>query len=634
VLNRIFLSTSRITNPHVWLLLGFITLITFYPIFGIGFTTGDEILYYELAYKKNIWSTSFDFAKDSGRFYLTLTNPLYIFPYLFDNIVITKCIQYGSLFFCIFSFGLLIKKLVKSFSYSILFLTIFLTFVSISKWTSLIICYSFYFTFSFTLLLWAVIFLQKYLEQQKKKYLYISTGLYFSGLLFYEVYLLYLLIIAIIIFANHKNISVVKFSLKNYLKTMAPFIGTALVYLTMYLTFYLMYPSNYIGTKPGLVSLEKTVTLLSNYSESAFPLSAYYQHQSVMIEGSESITGFKNNFTDMAFKARPEWLIKAALVSILFLLMLYRLPSLRFRNTLPILATAFILLYFSHLLFTLSQKYTSENNINAKGYVTTFFSYFGIVLFMTAMVDLIFSYAQKNIFTKYLFAGLCTIYIFTCSIKNSYANYFIAKDMKRIQLNFNVIDEFCKTSEFKALPENSVIYAEDLFINNSTVADVFLIGFHWKRYIQLKTSRSLNICKDIRSFQVALKEYPSAPLFYILKNDALNSEESVLVVAPLDSFLIEENHFKPYTNKATLYYYSSYKNFGLNFSSMDRSKEKQVMVNAYKAITQDVFFAYQIQGKNKNDVFTTVEMKVPLMDINSISVSNIPLKNKPVVLSR
>jgi hypothetical protein len=584
VLNRIFLSTSRITNPHVWLLLGFITLITFYPIFGIGFTTGDEILYYELAYKKNIWSTSFDFAKDSGRFYLTLTNPLYIFPYLFDNIVITKCIQYGSLFFCIFSFGLLIKKLVKSFSYSILFLTIFLTFVSISKWTSLIICYSFYFTFSFTLLLWAVIFLQKYLEQQKKKYLYISTGLYFSGLLFYEVYL--------------------------------------------------MYPSNYIGTKPGLVSLEKTVTLLSNYSESAFPLSAYYQHQSVMIEGSESITGFKNNFTDMAFKARPEWLIKAALVSILFLLMLYRLPSLRFRNTLPILATAFILLYFSHLLFTLSQKYTSENNINAKGYVTTFFSYFGIVLFMTAMVDLIFSYAQKNIFTKYLFAGLCTIYIFTCSIKNSYANYFIAKDMKRIQLNFNVIDEFCKTSEFKALPENSVIYAEDLFINNSTVADVFLIGFHWKRYIQLKTSRSLNICKDIRSFQVALKEYPSAPLFYILKNDALNSEESVLVVAPLDSFLIEENHFKPYTNKATLYYYSSYKNFGLNFSSMDRSKEKQVMVNAYKAITQDVFFAYQIQGKNKNDVFTTVEMKVPLMDINSISVSNIPLKNKPVVLSR
>ncbi len=620
----------------LWILLGLMTLITLYPFFEIGITTGDDMLYYHLSFRKDLWPLAFQFAKDNGRFYFALVNPLYTFPYTFDNHVFTKTIQYTSLAISFFVFSAVIIKVFKSTAMGMLSLTLLLTTLSLSKWTSLIVCYPFCFCFSFTLILCSVLLLLKYLEIRKPVYLLSSAIVYLAGLLFYEVYLLYLLIVAMIILAHYakeKRLNEITFPYKKTFKTLLPFIIVGGLYLIVYFTFYMLYPTNYDGNSLApVISAKGVFSILKNYPESAFPLSVFYQNQSVFQYQSDLITGHKNDLFYILQNARVEWLVKAVIACTLLNIVLTRLPHLSVRKILLGILASLILIYLSHIFLTVTKKYNTDYP-DLKGYIPTFFSFFGVVLLFTLLCQAGYRLMRRNMILKIMYTGTLTVYLFSLSIKTSYSNHYTARDMAQGKLTFDMIDDFCTSETFLNLPEGAIIYGEDLWENSSAQLDLFNQGFSWSSYIYNKKNKLIHITKDLTSFREQRAENPSAPLYIVKKRETHKAKEGFLLFAPLDSTLFTGKDSLPNAvNSATLFYYSPYKEFSLAFSMYNPgSTPNEVQIDSFHESVMGNYYAVNISNHDKNQPSTVVQLHAPAILLSSLLLSDMPMKDRPTV---
>ena len=619
-----------------WILLGLIAIITIYPFLEVGFTSGDDMMYYDLSFHKNLWDVAFEFAKNNGRFYFALVNPIYTFPYTFDNFIFTKTIQYASLLLCFYVFSVLVKKIFKSTELGMLFLVILLTIISLSKWTSILVCYPFCFCFSFTLILYSVLLLLKYLENGKKKTLIFSAFIYSLGLLFYEVYLVYFLIVAIIIITHYieikQQIGSSTFPYKTALKTVTPYLIVGSSYIVVYFIFYLSYPTNYSGNSIATeIKLESILLVLNNFSDPAFPLSVFYENQYILNYQSDLATGYKNDFIYLFMNAKVEWIVKAILACTLLALLVTRLPKITFKKILLGISGALILIYFSHVFLTVTRKYSIEVP-HMKGYITTFFSFFGVALLFILLCNLLYNFASRNKFTKIAFISILIAYIFNCSIKTSYSNYYTAQNMAQSKLAFDIIDSFTNWKKFNAIPEESIVYAEDLWKTSNTQIDLFCLGYNWETYIYAKKKKHLYTPRNIELFKEFSNKNPTAAFYYIGKEEAHKTKEAFLLFSPIDSPKIFNNTITPISNSTAVFYYSSYKEFSVSFCMKNNFQiAKKILIEAYSDSTKENYYSFNINNRDKNKASTIFEILAPNIDLKSIVISNILLPNRPTI---
>ncbi|HVD98363.1 MAG TPA: hypothetical protein VNB90_09180 [Cytophagaceae bacterium] len=604
-------------NKIILFLLLLLAIITIYPFWEIGFATADDLSYYEIVRSGHLWNFSYQSAFYHGRFYYAFSLPVYYLPYAFDNFVYTKIIQYTSMVMCVYTFSVLIKKITRSPELGMLFLVFFLAALSLSCWTSLIVAYLFYFNFSFTLISFSLILLINYYETKKKSLLWYTAIVYFIGLLFYEIYLLYLLIAAIIILIFRKREQKEKsiaFQYKLFFKEISIFVSIGLLYLAIYIAFYLLFPSSYGGNSIANDRLthENIEAVLINFSESAFPLSVYYQNTDFFKQINEN--GHQNNLWYIVTQGKPDWIIKAILICLLFSYLIRRVPKLTTLTFAGLLLSSLILIYLTHLPLAISQKYGLEFYF-IKGYVTTYFSFFGVALLLTLIIYLLYQLATYHKILQAIVIVAGIFYLFECSIKTSYSNYYIAKDMARTKRAFDVIDLFCSWKKFNEIPSNAMIYAEDLWESSSTQMRLYDQGFQWQNYIYLKTKRQLLLVRDYATFYEAWSHTPNTPAYYLSRREPnKKSKDLLLVFSKIDASNISPDSIKLLSNQADLFCISFKKQKCLSFHlAADSVDNVSVRKNDHH---------YCLKNMNPSQITMITQIKAPNIELKSIAISD------------
>jgi hypothetical protein len=196
-------------RKFVWFLFILTIIISLSPFFKIGFTTADDLENYMSYLNGTLAEVAKLNAFHAGRFYFLITKPIYSLPYIGDSFVLTKIIQNLSLLLSYFLFSVLIKKVFKSreLAYIMFLLLILATPVS-SNYFLPFIAYPFYFTFSFSLVLISVLLFIKYIDSGKYKFVIFSSVSFFISILFYETYLIFLMLMCLYIL--FRNISITK----------------------------------------------------------------------------------------------------------------------------------------------------------------------------------------------------------------------------------------------------------------------------------------------------------------------------------------------------------------------------------------------------------------------------------------
>ena len=146
-----------------WLLYGFAAtvVLSLLPFFKVGFTTSDDLQYFVTAQQSwQYWLMDHRaYAEGQGRFYFLITKFFYYVPYLADNFLVAKLIQYATLLGCYLMLGYIVSRIVRSRTIGIMtfLLLIFNTVVTRMVYFIAITAYPFYFTFSFLIFLCGVL---------------------------------------------------------------------------------------------------------------------------------------------------------------------------------------------------------------------------------------------------------------------------------------------------------------------------------------------------------------------------------------------------------------------------------------------------------------------------------------------
>ncbi len=604
-------------------------LITFFPLFFTGFATADDFHYYLVTRRGQVMADSALFAEIAGRFYFYIVKPVYSLPYIYDHMAVVKTFHFIPLVLCFLLFAKIVRVMTNSKELSWLFLLLFLMTMQVSQHTSLFVSYPFYFTFSFSLLLISFILLLNFYERKKTSLLIIAAVLFALGLLFYETYILFLLFVALtILFYNFQSGVSFRKAFRDSFVHFSPFLLAGVVYLAIYFIYRVYHPSQYTGTNFSMkeVTPGTFFMVLWNLSFSSFPMTIYETAHNVFWDKSDLITGYSPVVMNLILSARIEWIVKGLIICFCGYKLLMVTPTVKLRGLIAGSFAAILLIFLPHLPLALTEKYLFHAGKGTMiGYVTTFFSFFGVLLLITLLLSYFMNLFNFSRMIK-KFVSLVFIFgFFICSVLTDFSNYTIAKDIRSANLRLYAIDELLKTDEFKAIPAGTPFFAKDWWNTPSYSArGITEQEFNWYEYFEAKNGVTYPVGRDNAYFLDYSKKVPFAPYFLTLRQ-AEKSEDVALVMAKMAPIQPQDSIVNSYADRATIVYYSSYKIFTLTFKLKPDPSVTNVPIKINHIVDQvllDRTIEVTIYNTVKGQAATIFTLQIPGIDLNSIMISN------------
>jgi hypothetical protein len=594
-------------------LLGAITLTTFIPFIFTGFSNGDDIIYYLNAKGGHLLTLGNIYAKDQGRFYFLLTVPLAHLFYLFDNYLVSKSINMILVVLDFIVIGYIAKEVFVNKWYGFLCYLLMVAFVSIKGVYNPIVSYPGYFSGSFLLILASIYFVLRFKNTGVKNYKLISIILYSVGLLFYESYIMYLPLIVLIACTVHSDI---KIPLFKRLRNALPYIISSLIYCTLYVSYRIIHPSNYIGARlSGHISFLNCINVILNFSGGSYPSVMTLSGGFFTYGGIDYL--FQNslkNILSFILSEHFEWIFKSIIIALLLYYFFHKIAIAKPNNIFVILIITFFYIYLPHIPLSLAERYLACGGFPY--YTTTYFSMFAATLCLTILIILL-CYKIKSFRYRNLIFIVISCFIGLISIINDFANYQAIKYL-RVPMNIcNIADGFLKTSEYKKLPENSFIYAPLVFSEWS------FYGMNWNSYFYFKSGKKP--VKLSPSRDELINEFKNEKIIYYLacgrSDDAMDqfiSFSSISAKSQIDSVKESLN-----SDSTFVLYSSPNKTFTITFNSISDSIEKSLIVNNQNFYTKQKHIELDITNKNYKNSIMIIKIKSSDIDLKSISISNI-----------
>lgn len=599
-------------------------ILTLQPFFQVGFSVGDDLLFYMEALRRETFSDYIAHAVHAGRFYYLITKPFFYLAYYIDNFFIGKVIQYASLLLSYILFSCVIQKIFRSKYVSLLIFLILILFTPISSTFHIpFISYPVYYTFSFSLILASLLVFLKYTETGKYKFVIISSVLFFLGALFYEVYILFLLFFGIYILIRNVRLHGFKesFSNRSFYKEIVPFLTVGFVYLTLYFGFRAYIHTHYSGEDIYIgsaiahdFSWKNFFTVLFKTNNSIYPGGMYRTHQYMFGNPSLLLSGHINNFGYILRNADAAAIVNALIQCMLFGLFFVQMKyDISWKKISLGIILALFLALSSHILIGIAEKYNSSWYAWMQGYVTSYYAYFGIMLVYGLLCYALVKLCRKNKILKWTAIVSLTIVLFSYSIVTNYANNHLSRDMRHVQNRFFMMDEMLKNGEFEAMPDESAIYAPDLHKTISTMGGgVSGTNLDWSDYIFYKSGKKLNVFIHENQFCDFVTQHPDKEIYTIHKVEAFKTNDVLMVVSHIHKKWEEEN--RPFdisqmlSNEIDIYYYSPFKNFMFGFAFAD-STHSMVVRNGIDTIpTQQGINTVSVYPHNKREKITKAHL--------------------------
>ena len=581
-------------NKLIWFLFAITIVITLAPFFKVGITSADDLGNYTRYLDGTVFSSSWIFARDAGRFYFIITIPIYSLPYVGDSFIFTKIIQNLFLLLSYAMAAILIKKFFNSREIALLFFLVLLMATPISaNYHIPFIAYPFYFTFSFALLISAVLLFIKYTETNKYKFLIFSAIIFFISLLFYETYLLFLLFFCIWLFVRNIKLSG---GFKNFFKSkttykeIVPFASAGLLYVILYFGFRLLLKNEgeiYSGSSFAQnFSWKNFLTVLYELTHTVFPLQIFNLNIDYINRSELSFNSGATSFISILKNIELSTIVNIAVQLAIFIYLFLRLKNISGYKKLGLgILFSLLFAFLSHSVLAMAEKYNTVDAATIKGYVTSYYSYFGIWLAILLFAIIIYKLVKKNKYLKYTTIVLFSAAFAYVSIVNSYSNRVMARGWEQSQIRFSTINEMIEKEAFKDCPYGSLIYSPDMYWSDILGYVLVAQGFNWGTYVNIKSGTQLNIISSADRMIEAHYELPDAKIYRLVKIHTSIDNDVLFVLAEVDKNSINWDKGKDMfvdatCTRAKVYYYSKSNDFVVQFKTVENANNGFALINS------------------------------------------------------
>lgn len=602
----------------IYILLGLIASMALIPFINTGIATGDDAEFFITGFFEKLNASSAIYAKGAGRFYFYITKPFYNIPYLIHNLSIIKAINILFVLVNIIIINKIIGYLSGNKKVGWLFFVLAITFITVKGQNNPITAFHWYFTGSINFILVSLLYALKFRKENKRSFKYFAIISYAIGLIFYEVYLLYLPVIIFTIHQFNFKQQNIRQNIVSFLKNTYPLITIGLLYITVYFSFRIFFPPNYAGTSvSNQFKITDGINTMISMARGSYPCFYFFFGKRTFWETSPFLTNHIQNIAYPFTHTNYLWYVKAIIVGSLSVQFVNYKSNLKIKNLIIPAIVAYLYIYIPHIPLALTEKYTYQYP-GADFYITTFFGFFALIFSLTIVFSSIA--LVKNKVIKYTLTTIMVLIVSTGSILTDYINHHAVKDLQQPLNTLNCFNEFLETQEFQSIPENSFIYAPNLY-KNSTISYMYSQNFRWGEYSLLKAKKNLHISKSKDELIKAINNNETN--IYYLKYDYNRKDiDRVMVLGRISgNSIINEDSTLIMADSVTCFYYSSQKEFTISFGFFDNEIINNYFSNGQNFISNKSFAHNHYRYHNFRNYFKPIKIKAQNIDINSIRIS-------------
>ncbi len=556
-------------------------LLSLLPFFKVGFTTADDFQYFHTAHAgwQHWMSDAKIYAEGAGRFYFYITKIFYYVPYLVDSFAYTKAVQYISLLACYCMFAWFAYRLFRSRNVGLMTLLLLIVDTALTPNNHVpTIAYPFYFSFSIIIFFAALLLYLRYTERGGYWRVLVSSLLFLVAYLFYETYLVFALLFGLVVVIRHWRQSgfVSMLRSRTFWGEVVPYVVTALIYVGCYWG----YRQWLLATVPEKTFYDGAAFSLETFSVTGFfkvlwhctreavPGWTYYENLWLISENSQLIAGHRNSiFRILTHAPAIVWVNALLQGALLWVLTRDDFKSLTVRKVLVGVLLCLVVAVSAHTLIGMATKYNLEWCDWMCGYVTTIYSVLALMLALALIIAVSVLLCHIAWLNRAVRLVWCLALV-VVSVLIGYTNHHISREWQRSQNRITLIDLIGKSGYFDSLPDDAVLYTEELHKTSWVAYDICKESSDIEYYIDRRAGRRLNYVTDTASL---LQVPANKPLYYLHAIETKKACELLISIAALDS--VRGVDIAGFTaSQAEVFYLSPCKKYTVFYQSADRWK--------------------------------------------------------------
>lgn len=410
----------------------------------IVFTVHDDITTYAIVKRGLLWDSAADAAL-SGSLSQFLSTILLGLPMLQGSMGVYKLFSYSTLLFDTFIFYILAQK-VYGKPAAILSIGLFWGFSTITNQHNLFVSYVLGRQLIIGVILLSVWLFLRYYETRKAAFLWGSSILYLFACMVYEAAVPFWLLFLMIGMALGDGGFKTKIG-----PSLLPGILAA-IYIFIYFAWQSQHPTSYEGRQFYLASPLRSLWSVFMYSLGSFPL------YSLVIALLKNDVGIR----DISLPALP--MISAIITSALWYRYLPQISLVSGKKARWNLAITGAGIFLPNLLIGFTPKYMEWNSYGCFTYLTTFYSYFFLLVFAVMASAIIYRHVPK----KRVFLTGTTAAVFLIGGIAVFNNRLWKEEFAHDMVKYRAFDQAVSSPEFLSYEDGTNVYIPDFMgINQS-----------------------------------------------------------------------------------------------------------------------------------------------------------------------
>ena len=557
---RIFFSTLRsVLTDHFnevgatnLFLLFILAIITFYPMFFGGFTTHDDAYMGIICWNGITWEIIHSQSVEQGRFMFFWGIPFSALPFVTDNRIWYLTIKFGSFFLLLSALYYAIFQSFRSKWIALASLGFFLSIIQNGWEHNALSSYAFVFNAYATLFLVSLGLFATAIDRKNLVLAGFSGGLYFFALgtelfvLFFPFYIAVLLSRA----APNEPILIRLKAGRNYIFAI---VVPLIAYLTIYLVWRHIYPSNYEGNSLNRFNLLAAAKVVATYSLTAFPLASLH-----LYTAPGDPLPFRNavGLHAILSELNVAHLIKPVVVGFLFTRLITKVHFIvpQTRTLLIGCVLACVGIFLPNMLLGFTERHQSWVGAGTYSYTYTYYSFISAVVFSALLLAYINTKSLLwHPMLRLTIISIMVVAIMALSFAVEMRNQYFALDQKLAHRKWQLMDKVIKSPNFMEVPDGSTIFAPSLL--SSTRGYAAVLADDWSNYVKFKTGKKVYFADSkcqgsVNCFVLVFRqESHSDNQFIVLKKtkqpDSLVSDELTIYAMPSQDRAVIIGSFVP-----------------------------------------------------------------------------------------
>lgn len=423
--------------------IGLIMVIFFANIFFDVFTVHDTLVHYVWARTGDYWESSWIVAVEQGRISYVLINLLSILLYAANSIWIYNLISFGTLTFCAFSLGKMVKRYTNTYV-GLLCVALFFALAQADGQHNFFVAYvgliGLQGAIAFVLFAMERLFTYYY-KEKTNKYLMQSAVLLTIGSMAYEALIFLSILFFLIAVIENNDEKNLKFKIRNIIIELRFHVIFMLIYLFIYFIFRVFWPSVYDPTTIGNLNLRLAFKTMITYSFGMMPGAHFFR-----IMRQINVWEYINVIS----------IIKVLLVGAIYNLTVIK--SKLFSNLKQVIYILIMAMgvFLPCLIMGFTKRHVEWVQNGVTSYGASYYSYYFIIIVIALFCVILYN---KTSFKK-MFLILSTIIIVSLAFVTDVSNRYYADIFKSGFDRCSAFNKLLESNPFKEIEEGSTIYVE------------------------------------------------------------------------------------------------------------------------------------------------------------------------------